>query len=262
MDKQFIRMRAKNSPYGLFILLSMLCWGLTSLPNQAWAETEYREVQVAEPFLELRSGPGRGFPVFHIVDRDEHIKIIKRKTEWFKIETDRNVYGWAHMDQLLLTLTPIGERMSIKDTDEGDFVKRRSEIGILGGDFSGAQVITLYGGYILTPNISSELSVSQALGDISSKTIINVRLLHQAFPEWKFSPFFALGVGNIKTTPHATLVQTSDRSDMLSHAGLGVKTHLTQHLMLRAEFNKFVVFSSDDFNEELKEWKVGLAFFY
>jgi hypothetical protein len=32
--------------------------------------------------------------------------------------------------------------------------------------------------------------------------------------------------------------------------------------MLRAEYNQYVVFSSDDYNEDLREWKVGLAFFY
>lgn len=255
-------LRNRRGNIWLIFTVSLFFCFLSFVPSPTLAETEYREVQIAEPFLELRSGPGRGFPVFYIVDRGAKVKIIKRKTEWFKIDTGQEIHGWAHMNQLLLTLTPEGERMTINKTDEGDFVKRRGEIGVLGGDFSGAQVISLYGGYIFTPNISSELAFSQALGDISSKMLVNVRLLHQTFPEWRFSPFFALGVGNITTTPHTTLVQSSDRSDTLAHAGIGLKTHLTQHLMLRAEFNKYVVFSSNDFNEELKEWKVGLAFFY
>ncbi len=246
----------------LVLLLAFLLCAQLFMHGQALAGDNVRKAQVADPFIELHSGPGRGYPIFHVVDRGGWINIIKRKTVWFKIETHQGISGWVHMNQLQLTLTPEGERTTIKDTGQGDFAKRRGEMGILGGNFSGAQVITLYAGYALTKNISSELSFSQALGSISSKTLVNVRLLHHAFPGWPISPFFALGAGGIKTEPHTTLVQAEDRSDMLAHAGFGLKTHLTRHLMLRAEYNRFVVFSSDDYNEELKEWKIGLAFFY
>jgi hypothetical protein len=44
--------------------------------------------------------------------------------------------------------------------------------------------------------------------------------------------------------------------------GVGLRSYLTRNFMLRAEYNQYVVFSSDDYNEDLREWKVGLAFFY
>lgn len=245
-----------------FFLLGFMLCALVPLSGQAFADEDFREVQIADPFIELRSGPGRGYPIFHVVDRGEWIKVTKRKTAWFKVATRHGDNGWVHMTQLLLTLTPEGKRTAVKDANQGDFVQRRGEIGVLSGNFSGAQVITMYAGYALSKNVSSELSFSQALGNISSKTIFNIRLLHHAFPDWRVSPFFALGAGGIKTEPHTTLVQAEDRSDVLAHAGVGIKAHLTQYLMLRAEYNRFVVFSSDDYNEELKEWKIGLAFFY
>ena len=231
-------------------------------PPMTHAADNYREVKIADPFIELHSGPGRGFPVFYIEERDQSIKIIKRKTDWFKVETANGTQGWVHHDQLLLTLTPEGEPTQINDPTSEDFLRRRAEAGVLFGNFSGSEVITLYGGYAFTRNVSAELALSQALGAVSSKQFTNLRLIHQMFPEWSLSPFFAMGVGNLKSKASATQAQAQDRSDTVAHIGVGLRGYLTNNFMLRAEYNQYVVFSRDNYNEDLREWKVGLAFFY
>lgn len=242
------------------LIALLLCTQL--LMGGAAAAKEYREVKIADPFIELHSGPGRGFPIFYVEDRGQVIKILKRKTSWFKVETGNGTQGWVQRDQLLLTLTPEGERTQINDPTGKDFLRRRGEAGVLFGDFSGSDVITLYGGYAFTRNVSTELAVSQALGTVSSKQFINLRLIHQAFPEWPVSPFFALGVGHLKTEASSTQAKAADRSDTVAHVGVGLRSYLSSNFMLRAEYNQYVVFSSNDYNEDLKEWKVGLAFFY
>ena len=240
----------------LLIILSLMFTATT------FAAEEYREVKIADPFIELHSGPGRGFPIFYVAERDQTIKIIKRKTDWFKVKIKNGTQGWVHHDQLLLTLTPEGKRTQINDPSGKDFLRRRAEAGVLAGNFSGAEVITLYGGYAFTRNVSTELALSQALGAVSSKQFTNLRLIHQAFPEWPLSPFFAMGAGKLKSKASATQAQAPDRSDTVAHVGIGVRSYLTRNFMLRAEYNQYVVFSSDDYNEDLSEWKVGLAFFY
>ena len=240
------------------ILLPLLALLMTTTA----AAKPYATVKISDPFIELHSGPGRGFPIFYIEERDQWINIIKRKTDWFKVELKNGTQGWVHYDQLLLTLTPEGERTRINDPSSEDFLRRRTEAGVVGGKFSGSEVITLYGGYALTRNISTELALSQALGAVSSKQFINLRLIHQPMPEWQLSPFFALGAGNLKSRASATQAKAQDRSDSVVHVGFGLRSYLTRNFMLRAEYNRYVVFSSDDYNEDLKEWKIGLAFFY
>ena len=61
----------------------------------AYAKTAHYEAVVAEPFLELHTGPGQGFPVFHVVDRGQRIEVLKRRTDWFQVRTDRGVRGWV-----------------------------------------------------------------------------------------------------------------------------------------------------------------------
>ncbi len=243
-------------PFLLIIIALLLCCGSVK------AEKEYRKVQIAEPYIELHTGPGRGYPVFYVIDRGEWIQITKRRTDWFKVIAPNGQTGWTHQRQLELTLNPEGEQTRFEEVTQGEFIERRIEAGVLIGDFDGAQSITLYGGYSFTRNISAELSFMQAVGNFSSNVVTNINLLHQAFPEWHVSPYFALGIGNIKTTPRSTLVQAGDRSDLLAHAGIGAYAYISRRFALRAEYNRYVVFSSDDDNEDLKEWKLGLVTFF
>ncbi len=41
--------------------------------STAVAADEYRKVSVADPYLEMHTGPGRGYPIFHVVDRGETV---------------------------------------------------------------------------------------------------------------------------------------------------------------------------------------------
>jgi uncharacterized protein YgiM (DUF1202 family) len=52
-------------------------------------------VQVADAFLELHTGPGRGYPVFHVAARGEWVAITLRHTDWFQVRTDKGVEGWV-----------------------------------------------------------------------------------------------------------------------------------------------------------------------
>ncbi|HHH47424.1 MAG TPA: hypothetical protein ENK51_00830, partial [Gammaproteobacteria bacterium] len=60
--------------------LALLMLLLGGAPAQA--TEEYALLQVAEPFIELHTGPGVGYPVFHVVDRAGFIEVLKRKTDW------------------------------------------------------------------------------------------------------------------------------------------------------------------------------------
>jgi hypothetical protein len=53
-----------------------------------------------------------------------------------------------------------------------------------------------------------------------------------------------------------------DRTDESAYAGVGVRFYLTRRFFLRGEYKERIVFTSRNDNEELKEWKVGLAFFF
>jgi uncharacterized protein YgiM (DUF1202 family) len=232
------------------------------LVTPAYGKTSHYEAVVAEPFLELHTGPGRGFPVFHVVDRGEQIEVLKRRTDWFKVRTTRGVEGWVKIDQMAETLDTSGKPTALDDPTEGDYMGRRWEVGLLLGDLDGANVISVYGGYHFTRNIATELRVSSISGDYSSGWLATADVALQPFPEWRVSPYAALGTGVIHISPQATLVQSEDRTDQVAHVGLGLRMYVTRRFMFRAEYNSYLTFTSRDDNEELDEWKAGFAFFF
>ena len=55
---------------------------------------------------------------------------------------------------------------------------------------------------------------------------------------------------------------TVDRTDSVAHAGAGVRAYLTRRFVFRAEYKAYVVFTSRNDNEEIREWKAGFSFFF
>jgi hypothetical protein len=242
----------------------LLILALCQFPIAAAAagEERHREVVIEDAFIELHSGPGRGYPIFFVAERGETIALLKRRTEWFKVKAPRGEEGWVHREQLATTLSPDGAAFDLPGFTLGDYSGRRWEVGALYGDFGGANAISTYGAYSFTPNLSAELWLAEVLGRFSDSTLATINIVHLMYPDWRASPFFTLGAGSIHTKPKATLVATVDRTDSLAQAGVGVRTYLTRRFVFRAEYKTYVVFTSRDDNEEIREWKAGFSFFF
>ena len=230
--------------------------------NPVQAEVRYFQVRIAEPYIELHTGPGRGFPVFHVVDRGELVEVIKRRTDWFKLRTAKGKEGWARRAAMVLTLSPEGDPTEFEDADLGDFSRRRWEAGVMAGDFEGADVITAYSSYMVNKNLSAELQLSQVFGNFSDALSASINLLAQPFPEWRASPFFLLGTGAIYTDPNVTLVNEEDRWEQITNVGVGLRVYVTRRFIFRAEYQNHVILQNIDDNQEIDEWKAGFAFFF
>lgn len=237
----------------------LCCCGWTATVQ---ADEVYFQVRVVEPYIELHTGPGRAYPVFHVVDRGELIEVIKRRTDWFLVRSSRGKQGWVNRSAMELTLSPDGDPTGFAEAEFGDFTRRRREAGMQAGDFEGASIMTAYAGYYLNGNLSVELALSQVFGDFSDALSASANLLAQPFPEWRLSPFFLLGTGVIYTDPNVTLVNEQDRTEQIANVGLGVRWYLTRRFILRAEYQNHVIFQDTDDNQEIDEWKAGFAFFF
>jgi len=242
------------------LLALLLQAGLTG--HAQAAEKTYRRVAVADPYLELHTGPGRGYPIFHVIDRGESVEVIMRKTDWFLVRAENGKEGWVDRAQMELTLKPDGSAVDFRQANREDFTNAKWEAGVLAGDFGGANIVSLYGSYSVNPNVSLELWGSQILGNFSNGWTASVNVVHETWPDWRISPFFTLGAGFIHTEPKSTIVQGDDRTDQIGHAGAGLRVYATRRFLLRAEYKSYVVFTSRDDNEEVEEWKVGFAFFF
>ena len=109
----------------LLTLLSLL-WTAA-----AKADDEPRKILIADPFIELHTGPGRGYPIFHVVERGREVTIVKRRTDWFQLRTDRGLEGWAPREQMIATLEPTGEPLDLEEPARENYMSRRWQAGVI-----------------------------------------------------------------------------------------------------------------------------------
>ncbi|MGQ0430092.1 MAG: SH3 domain-containing protein [Gammaproteobacteria bacterium] len=238
------------------------CALLAFLAAVGQAHAQGLEVIVVDPYLEMRTGPGRGFPIVHVVERGERVRVLKRRTDWFRVQDADGREGWVHRSQMMETLVPAGTRMEIDDPAREDFTAHRREVGLLLGDFGGANVITGYGAYAFNAHLSGELALAHILGNFSDGQYATIGVTHVPVPEWRIQPFLSMGTGMIRIQPKGSLVQTPGRTDQLAYVGGGVRAYLARRFIIRAEYKEYVVFTDRDENEEANEWKIGFAFFF
>lgn len=244
-----------------FLILAALLANVV-IPDQARAEERYQEVVVADPYLELHTGPGRGYPVFHVVERGASVEILKRRTDWFKVRTEDRREGWVARGQMLKTLQPTGELTRFVDGSLEQFAAHKWEFGALAGDFDGASVISGYVSWLFNESLSADFGISHVLGEFSNSYLATAGITHVFVPEWRISPTVTLGTGYISTEPQTTLGQPVDRDDQVGYAGAGARAYLTRRFMAKLEYRSYVLFTSRDDNEEIDEWKFGFAFFF
>jgi Bacterial SH3 domain len=230
--------------------------------HEAAEKEKLLQVFVSEPYLELSTGPGRGYPVFHVVARADSVDVLYRRTDWFKVRDERGVEGWARARDMRRTKLADGSPFLFNLGDMAGFTTHDWELGIGGGDYGGANLINAYGAYSLTDNMKVEVTLSQFLGNSSNGYKVEAGLTHVMFPEWRVSPFLELGTGVVYVEPRATIVLANDRTDQTAYAGAGIRAYITRRFFVRADYRWHTVFTSRDDNEELEEWKVLIACFF
>ena len=191
---------------GLFLLLAIvspLSQAQSAKEDESFAvETSdadgspYR-VFIADPFVEMHTGPSSGYPIFHVVDRGDEVSILRRKTNWFKVETSDGKTGWVSRDQMQRTLQPSGEPFKVVELDEADFAQRKWVMGATGGELDSAPVFTIFTGYSFTENLAAEIHLGQSVGSRSSSRYIKGNLVMQPLADLTYSPYLTLGIGRI-----------------------------------------------------------------
>ncbi len=241
----------------------MLALGALSLAmTPAHAARELLQLFVTQPYLELHTGPGRGYPVTQVVARGESVDVLFRRTDWFKVRTERGVEGWAAARELQLATLADGSQFQVKMGDRAGFASHRWEAGIFAGDYAGATLIAAFGALSITDNLKIEVGASQYTGNVSDGELVEIGLAHVFLPEWRFSPLVDLGTGYRWVQPKATLATPVDRSDEVGYYGVGARFYLTRRFFLRGDFRKYVVFTRTNTNEVNEEWRLGFGFFY
>jgi hypothetical protein len=240
--------------FALVLLLQALPLGI------AHASGKLLEVVVSQPFLEMHSGPGRGYPVVYVVGRDDTVTVLYSRTDWYKVRAPRGEEGWARREDLMLTKLASGEPAPIPMYPE--FPAHRWELGAGYGVYNRQNLVTAYADYGLTTSIDAEFVLQQALGTLDNRYIASIGLRHTFLPEWKwFSPTIGIGTAyqHIQDKAPPAPLQANNQ---MAYVSLGARGFITRRFMWRADWRHYVVFNNQNVYEDLEEWKFGLAVFF
>jgi uncharacterized protein YraI len=228
----------------------------------AAADPGAERLRIADPFVEIRTGPGRGYPVFHVAGREEWIEVLLRRTDWFKVRTARGAEGWVQRAQLEATLTEGGVRKSFRDILVDDYLARRVDAGASWGRFKGEPMLKLWAGYKLSPPIALEATIGQVQGTFSGTSFWHVDLQLQPWPDRTWSPHASIGIGKMSNVPNLSLVDARRTDANLAHGQVGVRWHLSERFMVRADYTLYTGFVTDTRSSEYRAISAGLAFFF
>lgn len=219
-------------------------------------------LDVADPYLELHTGPGRGYPVFFTVRRGEWVRIEQRRTDWFQVRTAEGRLGWVPRAQLEKTLTAVGERKSFRDILLDDYLHRRVEAGGAWGRFKSEPAFKFWGTYRFSETLSAEAAFVQVQGVYSGSTLWHVNLNIEPWVDQRLSPFFGVGLGQFNNVPNRSLVENQETRARLGDATLGLRYYLTDRFVVRLEATLYTAFLSDTRSADYRAYTAGLSFFF
>lgn len=257
------RRTAGSTPLSITLLslcLGALSW-LAAAPAFA-AEPNDERVQVTDPYIELRTGPGRGYPIHFVAAREEWISIELRHTDWYKVRTSGGKIGWVNRSQLATTLTEAGAAKSFRDIALDDYLLRRLEFGAGWGRFKAEPMLKLWAGYKMSDTLSLEATAGQVQGVFSGTNFWHINVQSEPWSDQRISPSFGIGVGRFKNIPNTSLVSAQASNSNLTNATLGLKFHLTDRFVARLDYSLYTAYLSDTRSNQYRALSAGLSFFF
>lgn len=238
------------------IALAALSLCTAALANAA------EQVQITDPYIELHTGPGRGFPVFFVAPRAQWIGIELRHTDWFKVRTADDKVGWVHRKQLESTLTAAGDRKTFRDMLLDDYLSRRIQMGAAWGQFKSEPMLKMWTSYRLSETLSVEATLGQVQGLFSGTDFWHANVVSEPWSDKRLSPFFSIGLGKFKNIPNPSLVDAAPTDAQLANASIGVRYYLTERFVLRSDYTFYTAFVADTRSLEYRAVTAGISFFF
>jgi hypothetical protein len=228
----------------------------------AAADKSAERLQITAPYIEMRTGPGRGFPVFFVEARGAWIEIELRHTDWYRVRAGADKVGWVSREQLESTLTSAGGTKTFRDVLLDDYLARRVQVGAAWGQFNAEPMLKLWTSYRLSETLSVEGTLGQVQGVFSGTDFWSIGLLAEPWSDLRFSPFVGIGVGRFRNFPNLSLVSATPTDANLGNATLGVRYHVSDRFIVRLDFSLYTAYVADTRTTEYRAFTAGLAFFF
>ncbi len=222
-------------------------------------------VVITAPYLDLHTGPGRGYPAFHVAEKGEALNLLFERAGWVKVQLKAHrkqrarIEGWVAKEVLLQATVPAAERGQLPAP-----AKSASwTAGVLAGQLDHAPSVSLRGRWLFSDTFAAVLQVNQTLGEFSELRMGTLGLTHDLFKHnmpafLPVQPYLNVGGGVVEISPKTTLAEDKKRIEDMVAYGLGVRYAVNPRYQLVVEYQEMRIFTERDNNEEASQWHVGL----
>ncbi len=244
------------------------------------------KLEVIDPYVDMHTGPGRGYPVFHVIEQGETIEILTRRPDWYEIRSNNGKTGWTKASQISRTLQPTGVPVDLPTVGHGDYLRNGWRVGFTGGqiangDIKGADTFSVNAGYRPLSWLGTELEGGKIYSTKVSGEYYGLNVLIEPFPlwnalleplarwdinakalpNWKLTPYLLFGAGKMSLDAQPQHTELGfDRSSHYNYA-LGASYYLARNFVIRGEYRWYSVSATDD-TVKLEEWKIGFSTFF
>lgn len=239
-------------------------WSVQSLA--ADSQQGFLQLEVIDPYVEVHSGPGRGYPVFYVIEQGEVVDVLTRRPGWYEVRTPNGRVGWTSAAQISRTIQTTGEPADLPTVGYGDYLKSQWQVGFNSGQFAsgelnGSDVFSLAAGYRPLSWLGLEVEAGKLFGLDIKGEFYNFNILVEPFSDWRVSPLLLLGRGVMKIDSQPKLVPLDIKDSDLNNYGLGANYYIGRNFVLRGEYRWSSV-STDNGNESVAAWTIGFNTFF
>ncbi len=223
-------------------------------------------LKVIDPYIELHSGPGAGYPTFYTIEQGEDVTVLTRRTGWYEVKAQNGKIGWAVASQVARTLLPTGEPVDLPSVSYGDYLKNSWRAGFKMGRFNdggleGSDVFSFSLGYRPLSWLGMEIEDGKIYKSEIKGNFQAINLLFEPFSQWKVSPVLTVGTGRIEIESQPELTPLEFDKESFTSFGLSANYYLGRNFVLKAGYQSYIVSTNTD-NERLAQWNIGFNAFF
>jgi len=226
------------------------------------------DVQVTGSYIEVHTGPGRGFPIFHVVEQGDIVRLIKRKTSWYQVRTADGKMGWVSLEHMERTMMIGTQTVPFEQVSDAIEESQKIELGIASGWFADGSVVSLMAHYRIFSSLSAEMTFAQSMGTFSSSRLYYAGIMIEFFPHWLVVPYFVSGFGYLKNVPSDIVAGGKEFDQTIANSGLGVRFKLGYRFYLRTTAKMHFSLDGDkgqegqDSSNQYFDFQVGLSAYF
>ena len=252
-------------------LVAAALLGALAAAGPARADEEALVRVIAEQ-AQVHTGPGFGYRVVYVANRDEVLPAISRATNdhWFRVQLPDGTYGWILGDEVFpldvdtaeahrgpSIFKRIGDALFSPSPLVEKTIGLTFSAGLLGGD----GMFMLRPSVLLAPHLSVEGMVGETVGDQVDVRFAGAGLNSNFFPTSPVTPFAGVAAGGAFGRKKADQFAIPNTNYAMMNVGGGLLVTFKKRLTVRGDVRHYVIFDANHI-QRIQEFSGALCVYF